>query len=132
MEVEATHQMKKSLPDSVDHIRKLSGREEYESSLARQWPLWQKHAKTRSEKLLEAFVELSFRGGDSLYLHVAGHESDTSLIDAIFGLPAVTATFDPNGTVYINPKCIVRARIYHSKDQVNYPPGTWLAEADDI
>ena len=132
VEVETAGPMKQSMPDNVEKIRKLSGREEYESLLARQWPLWQKQAKKKPDQFLEAFVELSFRGGDSLFLHVAGHESDTSLVDSIFGLPAVTATYDPDGTVFINPKCIVRARIYHSKDQVAYPSGIWVAEADDI
>ena len=132
VEVETTGQTAKSMPDNVEQIRKLSGREEYESLLARQWPLWTKHAKKSPGNLLEAFVELSFRGGDALFLHVAGYVSDTSLVDSIFGLPAVTATYDPDGTVFINPKCIVRARVYHSKDQIAYPNGIWVAEADDI
>jgi len=132
VEVETARPTKKSMPANVEKIRKLPGREEYESLLARQWPLWQKRAKKKPGNLLEAFVELSFRGGDSLFLHVVGYESDTSLVDSIFGLPAVTATYAPDGTVFINPKCIVRARIYHSKDQVAYPSGIWVAEADDI
>ena len=132
VEVETARQTRKSMPKNVEQIRRLSGREEYESLLDRQWPLWRKHSKKKPENLLEAFVELSFRGGDSLFLHVAGYESDTSLVDSIFSLPAVTATYEPDGTVFINPRCIVRARIYHSRDQVTYPSGIWVAEADEI
>ena len=48
------------------------------------------------------------------------------------GLPAITATFDNGGTLYANPKCIVRARVYHSMSKVKYPAGLWCAEADEI
>lgn len=132
VEVETTRKTIKSLPKNVEQIHRLSDREEYEHLLAQQWPLWKQYPKANLGDLLEAFVELSFRGGDALYLRVAGYLSDSSLIDAIFGLPAVTATYEPNGTLFINPRTIVRARVYHSSDKVTYPSGIWIAEADDI
>jgi hypothetical protein len=132
VEVETTRETIKSLPKNVEQIHRLSDRDEYEHLLAQQWPLWKQYPKANLGDLLEAFVELSFRGGDALYLRVAGYLSDSSLIDAIFGLPAVTATYEPNGTLFINPRTIVRARVYHSSDKVTYPSGIWIAEADDI
>lgn len=132
VEVENARQTMRSLPKAIEQIQKLSGRSEYESLLARQWPLWKKHAKAKAGDLIEAFVELSFRDGDSLYLHVTGYASDGSLAQSIFGLPAVTATYEPDGTVFINPRNIVRARVYHSLDKINYPAGIWVADADDI
>lgn len=132
VEVETTRKTIKSVPKNVEQIHRLSDRVEYEHLLAQQWPLWKQYPKANLGDLLEAFVELSFRGGDALYLRVAGYLSDSSLIDAIFGLPAVTATYEPNGTLFINPRTIVRARVYHSSDKVTYPSGIWIAEADDI
>ncbi len=120
------------LPDQVDQVRRLSGREEYEALLSTQWPQWMKFKMSKEGDLLEALVELSLRGGESLFLHVTGKVTKISLVDAFFGAPVIPATFAPHGTVYINTKTIVRARVYHSKDKINYPPGLWFAEADDI
>ena len=130
--VETSEPTQKLLPEKIDSIVLLSGREAYEIQLARQWSLWMKHKKSDQTGLMEAFVELSFRDGDSLYLHVTGKTSDSSLVDAFFGLPAITATFQPQGTVFINPKCIVRARVYHSREKIDFPNGIWVAEADDL
>ena len=58
--------------------------------------------------------------------------TEVPLTELIFGLPAITATFDNGGTLYANPKCIVRARVYHSMSKVKYPAGLWCAEADEI
>lgn len=132
IEVETPLETPKAMPNGVESIRRLSDYEDYKSQLARQWALWKKHPKSSPGDLLEAFVELSFRGGDCLFLHVSGHVADDSLVDSIFGLPAITATFEPDGTLFINPKTLVRARVYHSKDRVSYPDGIWIAEADDI
>ena len=132
VEVETELPTPQALPDSVEQVRRLSGREEYEALLARQWPLWRKNPQSRPGELLEALVELSFRSGKSLYLHVTGRVADKPLAELIFGASAITATFDPGGTLYVNPKCIVRARVYHSKDKVDYPQGIWVAEADDV
>ncbi|NJD33601.1 MAG: hypothetical protein FIA96_01960 [Betaproteobacteria bacterium] len=132
VEVETELDTPKLPMDNIEMVRRLDGREEYESILARQWPLWRKNAKGAPEDLLEALVELSFRNSASLYLHLTGRVATVSRGGAIFGLPAITASFEPHGTVYINPKCIVRARIYHSQDRVNYPDGIWVASADDI
>lgn len=121
-----------SLHESVDKVRKFTGREEYERVLARQWPRWRKAQAGARADLLEALVELTFRGGHALYLHVTGRVVDTPLSELIFGSPAICATFEPDGTVYANPKCIVRARVYHSMSKVTYPNGLWCAEADEI
>jgi len=133
VEVEAGDlKMANTLPPNVERIRRLSGREEYEELLARQWPLWRSNAKSRPGDLLEALVELSFRGGNMLYLHVTGFVEHQPLAELIFGVPAIAATYEPGGILYVNPKCIVRARVYHSMSEVTYPEGLWCAEADDI
>jgi hypothetical protein len=132
VEVETDLQTTKILPRNIDLISRLPSRSEYESLLAQQWSIWLKQKKGKEGDPMEAFVELSLRSGESLFLYVKGKVGDTNLVDTVFGEPAITATFAPRGTVYINPKGIVRARIYHSKDRVKYPPGTWIAEADDI
>lgn len=133
VEVETGLATKKILPPNVDQVLRLSGREEYEAILARQWPRWQRSKQPDVPgKLLEGLIELSFRSGAYLYLHVTGVVAKTPLTGLIFGVPAITATFEPGGTVYINPKCIVRTRVYHSMKVVSYPTGLWCAEADDI
>lgn len=132
VEVETELETPKFPMENIERVRRLDGREEYESILSRQWPLWRKNAKGVPGDLLEALVELSFRNSASLYLHLTGRVAEVSRVASIFALPAITASFEPHGTVYINPKCIVRARIYHSQDRVNYPYGIWVANADDI
>jgi hypothetical protein len=84
------------------------------------------------ETLLEALGEISFRNGDALYVRVTGVVTRAPLVDAIFGGAALVLSYAPNGTVYVNPKCIVRTRVYHSRDTVDYPDGLWVAEADEI
>jgi len=119
-------------PPGVERMRRLSGREEYEALLARQWPRWRTNPKSSPGDLLEALVELSLRSGQSVYLHLTGVVADHPLDQALFGVPALTASIDPDGMLYINPKCIVRVRIYHSRSEVVYPRGIWFAEADEI
>jgi hypothetical protein len=72
------------------------------------------------------------RSGESLFLHVVGTVGETNLVQEIFGVPAISAGIDTAGIVYINPKSIVRARVYHSRDQIKFRNGFWMAEADDI
>lgn len=132
IEVETRLETLKFPMPHIDHVRRLADRSEYEELLSRQWPRWQKNSKGKPGDLLEALVEINFRGGAALYLHVTGFVAQTSLVDAIFGVPAITANFEPDGTSYINPKAIVRARVYHSVSQVAYPAGIWVAAADDI
>ena len=116
----------------IEQVHRLSSRDEYEGMLARQWPRWRTNMHHKPGELFEALIELSFRGGGALHLHALGCAADTSLVDVIFGMPAITASLAPHGTLYVNPKCVVRARVYHSKGAVDYPPGIWVAEADDI
>ena len=120
------------LPHHVERIRRLADRAEYEALLARQWPKWRTNAKNQPGDLLEALVELTFRGADPMYLHVTGFVENTSLAKTIFGPPCITASVEPDGIVYINPRCVVRARVYHSMTEVNLPEGLWCAEADEI
>jgi hypothetical protein len=125
-------ELKTATPTGVERVLRLPGREEYEAILARQWPRWRTKAKSKPGDLLEALVELSFRGGHVLYLHVTGYVVSTPLVQMIFGAPSINATFEPNGALYANPKALVRARVYHSMSSVTYPDGLWCAEADEI
>ncbi len=122
------------LPD-VDRVVRLSGREEYEAILARQWPLWRKQALQAQQErggLLEALFELSMRGGRMLYLHVHARISNLNIARLLAPGPALTAEWLGQGTTYINPAAIVRARLYHSKSAPEYPEGFWCAQPDDI
>lgn len=132
IEVECEQEAVKLPMPHIERIHCLQGREEYENMLARQWPRWRKVAKGKPGDMLEALVELSFRGGAQLHLHVTGKVAEVSLVEAVFGAPSITAERGPTRTFYINPKALVRARVYHSKDQVSYPPGIWVAEADEV
>lgn len=116
----------------IERLRRLEGRAEYESVLARQWPMWRKHRTGKPGDLMEALIELSFRGGDIQYLHALGIATRTPLPSLIFGNRAITAAFSAPGLVYFNPRTIVRARVYHSRAEVEYPDGIWCAEADDL
>lgn len=128
----SAHELALRHPSNIERVRRLASREDYEEVLARQWPKWRNMGKNQTNDYLEALVELTFRGADPMYLHVTGFIGKTSLTDAIFSPPSITATVEPDGVVYINPKCIVRARIYHSMTEVSLPDGLWCAEADDI
>lgn len=132
VEVETRRKTLKRLPKGIEQIRWMAGRQEYETQLSKQWPLWMKFRRGKKGDFLEALIELSLRSGQSLFLHVTGVVDDVNLVDEFFRVSAICADFSPNGTLYINPKCITRARIYHSKDHVNYPDGFWMAEAEDI
>jgi len=120
-------------PEYIDSIDKLAGEAEYKEILARQWLRWTGQSQDQEGDLLEALVEVSFRGGDLAYLHVKGRVTKSrSLPEQIFGVPAIAARIAGGGAFYINPKTIVRARIYHSMGQVEYPMGLWFAEAEDF
>lgn len=116
----------------IDSIRRLDGREHYESLLAERWPHWIRDKHGAPGDPLEALVELSLRGGGELYLEVRGRAGDVPLIESVFCEHALCAVIEPQGVLYINPRCIVRARIYHSRDRVEYPNGIWVAEADEV
>jgi hypothetical protein len=133
IEIETDLSVTYSLPEHIETVRKLAGREEYEALLSQQWPHWMKFKKSKLGDLLEALVELSFRSGESVFLHVTGKiTNNIPMVDAFFHKPVIMASYPPNGTVYINPKCIVRSRVYHSRHQVDFPEGLWFAEADDV
>lgn len=132
VEVSTDVPLRKGDMPGIEQLRRLADRAEYEALLARQWPLWRKHKTGNPGDLLEALIELSFRGGDMQYLHAVGVATRTPLPTLIFGRRAITAAFSAPGLVYFNPKAIVRARVYHSRAEVEYPDGIWCAEADDL
>jgi hypothetical protein len=132
IEVETDLLLPKSVPKNIERLRRIGDVEEYKSLLARQWPGWMRLRKGKEGDPFEALIELSLRSGESIYLHVTGAVGDINLVEEFFGVPAITASIGVAGNVYINPKAIVRARIYHSRDQVKFSDGFWMAEADDV
>lgn len=132
IEIESAHELPIALPENVERLHRLADRREYEALLARQWPGWMKFRRGKKGDPLEALIELSLRSGSSIYLHVVGAVGETDLVREFFGVPAITASIDGAGRLYVNPKAIVRARVYHSRDQISFTDGFWTAEADDI
>jgi len=132
IEVETDLVLPGAMPQNIERLRRIPDVEEYKALLARQWPGWMQFRKGRKGDPFEALIELSMRSGESVYLHVVGAVGDINLVEEFFGVPAITAGIGVPGNVYINPKAIVRARIYHSRDQVKFSDGFWMAEADDI
>lgn len=116
----------------IEQLQRLPDRDAYEALLARQWPRWRSHASGKPGDLMEALIEVTFRGGDAQYLHAIGVATNVPLPQLVFGPSAVAASFEPDGMLYINPRTVVRARVYHSRSEVQYPNGLWFAEADDI
>lgn len=133
IEVMGDHRPPVPRPAFIERVVQIPGRAEYESILATQWSRWRRQfGKPGSAALLEALIELALTSGEAVYLRVTGVESSIDLPGQIFGVPAIGATVDPGGVIYVNPKCVVRARVYHSKEHVQFPDGIWVAEADDI
>ena len=132
IEVETALELPHILPRNIERLHRLADRQQYESLLARQWPGWMKFRRGRKGDPLEALIELSLRGGESIYLRAVGAVGETNLVEEFFGVPAITASIDGAGRLYVNPKAIVRARVYHSRDQISFARGFWTAEADDI
>lgn len=120
------------LPPGIDSVRWLPSREDYEHILARQWPKWRTQAGANNAGLLEALVELTLKSGERMHLHILGQAVAGPLADMVFSPPAITASAGEDGMFYINPRAIVRARIYHSRETVHYPNGILMVEAEDI
>ena len=116
----------------VDGATKIESRKEFDELLLQQWPKWRKLRKGKPGDLLQSLVELTFRGGLQLHLHVRGVVNDNLSLETLFEQPAITATLPHGGALYVNPASMVRARIYHSKHEVKYPSGIFVAEADEI
>ncbi len=131
VEVETDHSVSYTLPPGFERVTRLADRAEYEALLARQWPRWRTTFTDNEQRFLEALVEISLVDGSELYLHAIGR-SPMSLDTLLETEHAIVATFASHGTLFINPRNIVRARIYHSEQKVNYPNGLWFAESDDI
>lgn len=132
IEVETDLTTLRNARPGIDTVVRLKDADEYRDLLATQWPRWMKHPRTDPGDPFEAFVELSMLGGCVLHFRVTGRITNLSISEAIYGPPALTASFGGNGTIYVNPKAIVRARIYHSHTAIETPPGLWAADADDI
>jgi hypothetical protein len=47
VEIETDHAVELLLPEHIDRVEKLAGREEYEALLARQWPRWMSFRKNQ-------------------------------------------------------------------------------------
>lgn len=118
-------------PD-IERSEMLSGKKQFDELLAQQWPRWRKTPSAAPGALLQALVELTFRGGSSVYLNALGVLGDRLKPQRIFSSPAITAEIPGGGAIYINPRALVRARIYHSLREVRYPNGILVAEADEI
>ena len=116
----------------VDETTKIETRAEFDELLLKQWPKWRMMRKSQDGDLLQSLVELTFRGGLQLHLHVRGVVRNDVQLEMLFDQPALTAVLPKGGALYINPKTLVRARIYHSKHEIAYPPGIFVAEADEI
>lgn len=117
---------------SFDRITLLADRTAFEASLAQKWMRSMSLAGRNRDGLFEAFVELRFRGGRTAYLDVVGRESMTPAPEVVFTAPAIVADA-PDGTVhYINPRALVRSRVYHSRMDPELPDGLWFAEAEEI
>ena len=116
----------------VEETTKIETREEFDELLLKQWPKWRLMRKSQQGDLLQSLVELTFRGGLQLHLHVRGVVDNDLHLEMLFAQPALTAVLPKGGALYVNPKTLIRARIYHSKHEVNYPPGIFVAEADEI
>lgn len=133
IEVTGDHSFSIPRSASIERVVQIPGRAEYEALLATQWPRWRRQfGKPASGTLLEALIELSLTSGESVYLRVIGVDSEVDLATEIFGAPSIGAEIEAGGVLYVNPKCVVRARVYHSKEHVQFPDGIWVAEADDI
>lgn len=126
------HDLPMLRPTGIERIVQLNGRHEYEAVLERQWPGWRTRRLSNPGDLMEALVEVDMRGGSEIYLRITGVVTRAPLHELVFGQPAITAHRAPDGAVYINSMNIVRARVYHSLGEVQYPSGLWFADADDI
>jgi hypothetical protein len=87
--------------------------------LERQWPKWRTTFANNDKGFLEVLVEVSLVDGTEIYLHALGR-SPMSLDALLEPEHAIVARSAPNGTAFINPRNVVRARIYHSENKVNY------------
>lgn len=132
VEVRTSLALRRNAMTGIEQLRRLPDRNAYEALLAQQWPLWRRHSGGKRGDLMEALIELSLRGGDVQYLHAIGVTTNVPLSRQVFGPNAIAATFEPDGTFYINPRAIVRARVYHSRSEIEYPNGLWFVESDDV
>jgi hypothetical protein len=131
IEIDGAPALPGSLPESIDEIRLLPGREAYEALLGSHWPQWRRQ-QGGDHGMVEALVELSMKDGESLFLQVIAREAKIDLATAVFGMGAIRAAAADGTAALINPRGIIRARVYHSRDKVDYPNGIWVAESDEI
>lgn len=120
-----------SIP-GVERAVKIAGKEAFDELLLNQWPRWRKLPSSNPGDMLQSLVELTFLGGWTLYLHVHARFVDGFLPQNLFSEPCITALLPEGGALYVNPCAMVRVRIYHSRQSIDYPNGIFMAEADEI
>ena len=86
IEVETALELPHILPRNIERLHRLADRQQYESLLARQWPGWMKFRRGRKGDPLEALIELSLRGGESIYLRAVGAVGETNLVEELMML----------------------------------------------
>jgi hypothetical protein len=116
----------------VERVVKLANKAEFDELLLQQWPRWRQMRRSRPGDMLQSLVELTFLGGRSLYLHVHATVVEEFFPQTIFSEPCITATLPEGGALYVNPKALMRMRIYHSSQALRYPDGIFMAEANEI
>ena len=116
----------------VERVIKLPGKPEFDELLLQQWPRWRQLPSSNPGDMLQSLVELTFLGGHALYLHVHATVVEDVLPQGIFLEPCITAELPEGGALYVNPRALMRVRIYHSKDAIRYPDGIFMAEANEI
>jgi hypothetical protein len=127
----ALHCPQFKFPD-IDRCEMLAGKKKFAELLAEQWPRWRKTPSRTRGGLMQALLELTFRGGSCVYLNALGVVGDKLAPQGLFTAPVISAAIPGGGAIYINPRALVRARIYHSLREVIYPDGILVAEADEI
>ena len=120
-----------SFPD-IEQCEMLAGKKKFDELLAAQWPRWRKTPSSAPGGLMQALLELTFRGGSCVYLNALGMVSEKIAPQRLFTAPVISAAIPGGGAIYINPRALVRARIYHSLSEVMYPDGILVADADEI
>jgi len=120
-----------AIPD-IESAEMLAGKKQFDDLLAQQWPRWIQRPSSATGDLMQSLVELSFRGGAVIHLNVLGRVGKKVNPQHLFAAPVITAVIAGGGALYINPRTLVRARIYHSLKEVHYPDGILVAEADEI
>jgi hypothetical protein len=131
IEVETGEPMAAQIAPVDYQCTRLPSRQAFEESLGARWMTWIHHSKPDGSGLFEALIELNFRGGASLFLSLSSSENNASP-EVIFSAAAIVARGEAGQIVLINPKALLRCRVYHNHGHPELPEGLWFAEAEDI